>query len=516
MICYSSFLKEDNETIFLKVFAKLSLKDLVACRLVCKSWKEIIDQNLKCKTLIVYTDVYPRHRWSFDDEPLNSAESLEVRKLNCFFRSSLTNSLLKDIQKLLLYGHLFRGQFDISALNSFAELRELEIFGAEIVIKIELPEDCKLKLEKLRFFKYLGTYEWRAVEQRVKLETPRLATIVGNLNCLELNHPEAVRVLEIRNYRKEDDLNTLVNLEHLFCERIESIGDDFLLKLQNLKTIQFFCTSNPEVLRKLHKQKADLQRTNLQIQFLGINLGGESECPEQFKDNLKSRRYRNYYSKDCEHEIGRFQCMIELDEPNYKLYLANWSRMARMIPFATRLQFKTFDLNSDKLLLFKRFTNIKEIHVNQLANPKRFLQFIQTQDRLTSLQFNRSNFKQSQFDLLCQYVPMLVELQIQKGPDSLCFDFVLNFRNLSVLKTDQFISIATVKQLCLVNGNVISVIYFGFHSNLVQLARMWASDDDWNIHIQKSLAEKCEVISNQGDLAEMLRDIESFIKNSLK
>ena len=79
---YSCFLKEDKETVFLQVFAKLNLKDLIVSRTVCKSWKEMIDLNLRRKTLIVYGDVYPCEFWSFDSSPLKSSESLKVSSID--------------------------------------------------------------------------------------------------------------------------------------------------------------------------------------------------------------------------------------------------------------------------------------------------------------------------------------------------------------------------------------------------------------------------------------------------
>lgn len=154
MAGYSSFLWD--ETAFLGVFAKLDLKNVLVCRRVCKSWKEMIDLNLKFKTLIVHTDAYPCYSWSLDRKPLNPSESLKVQHLNRFLRSSLANCIFKNIQKLLLYclqigvGHR---RFDLNSLNSFTELRQLEIFKFDH----EYPrKSYKLNLQKLKFFKIIN------------------------------------------------------------------------------------------------------------------------------------------------------------------------------------------------------------------------------------------------------------------------------------------------------------------------------------------------------------------------
>ena len=203
-------------------------------------------------------------------------------------------------------------------------------------------KECKLKLDKLRILRFLALSRSHDLG-KVELETPRLSTIAGYFCELKLNHPETVRILELRYCEKEDDLTALVNLEHLFCEKIDSIEDDFLVKLTNLKTIQFF-HSPDEVFRKLHKQKADLQRTILQIQFLGINFD-ENECPKHNPYSKEianthpryTRNPRDYYWQECKHDVSRFQCLFELGESNFPLYLRNWLRMAAVIPFGTRL-----------------------------------------------------------------------------------------------------------------------------------------------------------------------------------
>ena len=148
MAGYSSFLKEDKETVCLQLFAKLKLRDLIKCREVCVSWRKMIDENIRYKNLIVHRDVYPCARWSFDNSPLNSSESVRVFRLASFFSSSLVNSIFKNIQKLLLYcAFKERGFYELDSLNNFSELRELEIFG----FCFDSRKEYKLKLEKLRF-----------------------------------------------------------------------------------------------------------------------------------------------------------------------------------------------------------------------------------------------------------------------------------------------------------------------------------------------------------------------------
>lgn len=517
MFGYSSFLEEDKEAALLQVFAQLNLKELVLCTRVCKTWKTIIDMNLKCKTLIVHNDVYPCETWSFDNSPLNPSESVKVYRLNRFFRSNLVTSISKDIQKLLLHCQLKGGFFrELNILNSFPELRELEILG----VKLELPNEYKLKLEKLRFLKFFEVPDALS-NPKIYLEAPKLTTIVGSFDKLQLSHPETVRTLEMRNCQEKDCLTTLVNLEHLICERIDSIERNFLSKLKNLKTIQFH-QSFDYLIRDLHNQKSDLHRTNLQIQFLGINCSEEEYLKLYYvqKNNRIDRNaylyYRDYYRTECKHEVSRFQCLFELDESNYKLYLGDhrWE-IAEIIPFATQLRFKVIEQNSDKLLLFGRFINIKEINVNhQLANEKLFFKFIQKQRRLTTLRFERSNFKQSQFDSLCQYVPMLVELYVRNEPDTLAYDFLLNFRNLSIIKTDQFINLDIVNQLCHAESKLISVIGFYSYSSLFKLTWQEASATctwgKWNLTVKRPMPGKC-IFETVFDEHDSLDDITLFL-----
>ena len=195
MVSYSSLL--NDEPTWLNVFGRLDLKCLLKCRNVCRSWREMIDLNLKLNTLVLHTEAFPCPKWSFDGKPLNSSESLWVPLLDPFFGSSLVNSILKNIRKLIVYcnqfGERIIGQsFNMNALNSFLGLWQLEIFEFKSDFKMR---HFRLALEQLKFFKFVG-------EPWIELETPRLSIIVGDLNRLTLNYPETVRVVKLKNWQE--------------------------------------------------------------------------------------------------------------------------------------------------------------------------------------------------------------------------------------------------------------------------------------------------------------------------
>lgn len=111
---------------------------------------------------------------------------------------------------------------------------------------------------------------------------------------------------------------------------------------------------------------------------------------------------------------------------------------------------------------------------------------------------------------------MLVELHVKKELNTLCFDFVLNLRNLSIIKTDQFIRFSTVKKLGLAKSELISVIHFCSDSTRFQLT--W-SHGEWNLKIQKVLPEKCiceTMFETNDDFDKILPDLKRYIKESQK
>ena len=239
---YSSLLLD--ETILLNVFARLPLKQVISCRNVCRSWRDLIDLNLNYQQLIVYTDAFPCHRYSWDHRPLSFFESLWMPYLTPFLVTILVNSILKNIRKLFIYCRTYGvadREFNLDHLNSFTELNELEV----VEFRPEYGKTYKLHLNKLKLLKlsFIRDELRQPEDAPVELDTPRLRAIIGDFPSL-VNHPETIRVLECDVSTNCVKLYELVNLEYLFFSKKISIKDDFLQKLQNLKVIQFFFLSS--------------------------------------------------------------------------------------------------------------------------------------------------------------------------------------------------------------------------------------------------------------------------------
>lgn len=514
---YSSLL--DDERILLEVFARLPLNEIVKCRNVCRSWREMIDLNMKFKHFVVHTDARPCHRWSFDGRPLNTSDMLRVHYLNPFLRSTLTNSLFSSLQRLFIYCHCTKirdRDFNLNSLNEFTELRQLEI----IPFKPELRKTgYKLTLKKLELLtlRFARDRIWKKISREaiVELDTPRLRIIIGDFECLAPKHPEAIKILEVEQYgsRNFEPLYELVNLEYLYIRWITWMRDDFLLKLPMLKAIQFASPASrcSDVFTKLHSQKRRLGMKQLKIQFLGIALE-ESEFPYYDLDPSHSSHFNSKTQLRSSYAETKFcnELDEELNERNYKLYFTHSSRLAPIIAHVTRLQFRLVELNPDKRLFFRRFPNICEIVLNhKLTKPQLFFEFIHTQGTLRSLKFDGSGFGQSRFDVLSQYVPLLSELRILNEPGTLYFGFVLSLPNLILLKTDQFISFEVLRQLCS-RCQVDSVFHFCYHSNRIEIT--CDGRELCSLDVCGPLGENQELIQDVVNLDGLLIDLEELIR----
>lgn len=472
----------------------------------------MIDLNIRLKSLIVHTDAYPCHSWEFDRKPLNPSESLRVPQLNPFLRSGLANSIFKNIQRLLLYClqiGVRNREFDLNSLNSFTELTQLEIFEFDD----EYPrKSYKLNLQKLKCLKIL--MKLQEDRSHIELDTPTLSIIIGDFDRLKVKHPRAVKVLNLESYggRIVWRLDEFVNLEYLFIRGLYRVEDDFLAKLPNLKAIQFPCDSAyPKIFEELHKQRQALNRTQLQIHFQGIDFDQfpiDDLDPEHnscfSSTRSKKRKYSSYPQEKFINELDG------LNERNYKLYFTRSSRLAVMMPFVSWLQFRVVDLNPDKLLFFDRFINLKQVVVNhELLNPQLFFRFIERRKRLRALRFDGSNFRQAQFDVLDQFVPTLIELRILNEPNALCFAFVVKFQNLVIFKTDQFVSLDVIQQLCR-KCKTDSQFWFSHHANRIEI------DCDGGtlcgLVVHTPMNESREIIHDVCGVDELLVDLERFIE----
>ena len=398
----------------------------------------------------------------------------------------------------------------MNRLNSFTELRTLEVLGFESDYN---SRACRLALEKLEFFRFVRKKNILPV---VELETPKLTSIDCQLNLVKLNYPEVVEVLTT-DYCDKRGLKKLVNLQYLFTKQIASIEDDFLLNLKNLKAVQFFKSGDrSNVFHKLHQQKQQLNKHDLRIYFLGIEFE-ESEYPiydldpqhaSRFNSKQLGRFYRDDPTNRHDHFFQKLFSEYELNEHNCKLYFSNSSRIAPVIPFVKRLRYRLVDVNRDKLSFFSRFTNIREIIVNgELTDPAFFLEFISNQSRLQALKFNESKF--NQFEALVRFVPKLIELCIQNEPNVLNFEFVLKLQNLMVLKTDQSIPFEIVKQLCY-DSQTISVVFFNYKSSQIQIG----CDDKsmCSLFVHSPLDAQPQMIHDVTDLENLLVDVGRFIE----
>ena len=106
-----------------ELFKNLRLKDLAACSLVNKRWNSIYSGFRVHRLVIVESYFDHENKWYHSDRLIEDNEWCCSKVFNVLFASPL----LSNLKYLALPNR--RSEFDLNRLNSFDQLRQLEIRG---------------------------------------------------------------------------------------------------------------------------------------------------------------------------------------------------------------------------------------------------------------------------------------------------------------------------------------------------------------------------------------------------
>lgn len=206
--------------------------------------------------------------WYRTESPLLLRSTLKILNLDQCFQNELIRKNFQNIKRLKIYSSpSLNDHFQIEKLNFFENLNHLEINN------LELKSDAKLNLDKLELFFINFVTSNDTLKNRLSINAPELRTFhtYNKLDLFQFDHPQSLKSIISLGWN-EANWTSFINLNELISFDLSSFKADFLISLSKLKRIQFF--KEDDTFRQLKKMKKELKRTNLRIQYLGV------ECDE--------------------------------------------------------------------------------------------------------------------------------------------------------------------------------------------------------------------------------------------
>lgn len=430
------------------VLRQLSLGELTADKRVCKRWNELISSGIKVSRLFVDKKrkrPSTGRKWYSNETNETVNEDLELCHPNLFALQCQT-AILSRLKCLCINCEL--PHFDLNQLNSFDELRHLEINHLAGSFNLKL-----LNLEVLSF-------SWINVEARLYLECPNLQCLHydedSSVDLLEIRYPESVRTLNgsfHSNFLAR--LSKFTNVEHLKSRSHLVLSEAVLLSLPKLKVLSYtdsvckllysdgfalpqFGDQVKRILRTFLAKKRQLRRFDLKVVLADIVLT-EEVVERMDLSVINYSRISQFDSKMVSNEHLYLSCYDDLDEGRTELFR---------------------DLHYDLLMevvseippdFFQRFPSISYLisgrrpiqdpqHLGWLVNNLNGL-------RVLKLHSNNGNLTQEFYDELA--VPSLNSFELEETGKQveLDFGFIANFKHLTIFSINQDLRLFSVVSL---------------------------------------------------------------------
>lgn len=405
----------------LHILKKLPSSSIIRCREVCKKLKQLVDNYIRIKSdlIISFAQRPYEEKWFDSNETLDLNFLVESKNLN-FLQNDSVKLIFGKIKRLYIFD--FPEQhtnFDLQILNHYQELEHLELWY------LKLKMNSKLSLPNLKSFCIKETTNSRIIiNSRIsKFET------IFKANLFDYTYPESLKM--IVTYKYKPILKTFLNLEILYCQTINSLDDDFLIRLPYLNRIQFYDLDT--VYYELRRKKRQMNRRNLEIYFMGINF-------EKRIDNFNSNGLLNY-----DLNFNRYY----LNNKNIDMYINNYEYLDDKVWFINSIDYDTIQTHfkSFKELpsnFFHKFPSINSISANsEILDEESFYLFLKNCKPISKLKLENTGLNNlEKLSLICN---SLIELTISESLKS--FDFIFNFKNLIGLDIDQEIPLDYIKRM---------------------------------------------------------------------
>lgn len=401
-----------------------NLKDLMIMRCVSKQWKELSeDKSVKITELVIAESVeYVMGSWFYDDKVINFKDAI---KYSLFRSMNSTFNFEQNLRRLnICFGA--ESNLNLFLINKMISLEQLDL---NIQCKLNAFHELRLDNLKILYLKYSATkadIDGEPIVYKISLYTPHLIVLKAiELSSIKLCHLSALRHLEIEYYHYDLDVDLKCdNLEifHLLIDK-SSLGN-LLTRFPNLKKLVCNLDSLDrfdemdefvivEDLKDVLKEKARLNKNDLKIYFEGVEIENESKISEYF---------------NCNHD-------------HFSFVIKYYDKSDDKIPFIYSVMYERLMTLVDNRLpknFFNKFLKIEHVHLSgKLEDSDHFIFFLSNLSLLRILGFYNTSLDQDLFDKVANTCKSIGNLMIMGNSIPLNFDFILKFKNLRYLDTDQ-------------------------------------------------------------------------------
>lgn len=412
----------------LEIFLRLPVDQMLLCKQVCKRWFALIDSMIHPSSLVIHDRYYSpilckwfaTNEFVYDHLYRISSRSQEVLK----FRAH--QPMFDHLKSLYIRCRAI----EINSINCLHRLEILELISCNH----KRGKPIEIRLSNLRV---LNLEKVKSSMPELTIDAPKLErfryekTFFGNVI---VKHPESIKEFYsfFISYDRTAVWLDFVNLEHLYCKKYLH-NEQLLLRLKHLKTFHVNVYSGNMNYFKM--QKAALGLNNPQIYFQGVHLDAlplYSEVPfgwNKFGTRLDADTIEF-------HGFNHFQFV---DQP-YCMRMVDW--------YLLESYFEEHHFAGAPIELVRRFVRLDELELSgEPRDPEQLASLLRHCKYLPSLKVTASFMSQNFFDeILSEHCPVIGSLSIQ-NENQLNFDFLLKFKDLQNLTTDQLLSTDLVAKM---------------------------------------------------------------------
>lgn len=291
-----------------KIFNFFSVTEKLKMKLICKTWKFVIETYNLPQSLCLYSLDYPSNEhWCSSGQRVAENEMFYLKfDFECSRGFSFKLDFLQNLQSLYLFDVFEKVDQFLEEVNQLTRLKVLMIDKYEIKSKIlssfsleNLYLKCRdfsgIELAAQRFNIQLDDFP----KLKIKLDTPNLTTLslwidrsgraANDDEQFEFGFP--LKIKHLRCFKFNSNLSQLKNLETLCCQEI--ILDDF--KLQDFKSLVKLevYPDNEEKLELIKRIKVERDKLNREGLHRPLQL-----VVSGFNDQLVSCEKKGRYESD--------------------------------------------------------------------------------------------------------------------------------------------------------------------------------------------------------------------------
>ena len=450
---------------FEQVIGQMNLNELVACRAVCKFFKQVVDR-IKLRSVVIaesedsacelvfsygYSDYdwdehveYDRFSdqfWFVSNDPVYESDALIAEDTTAGLRMLVNHFDLSQLRRLFIV-EVPNGRAHFELINRLVQLEQLQINW------IQLDCDLRLQLPNLRTLSIVKVY--RSYHYQITLATPNLKNFETRSlheSKFRFEHPNSVLFLQVSRCSFDDVFQLRANLKVLVSEWAESlvrIDDD--RRLYEEDRIQTLDLSSFEKLRRVDCARM-MYEDGEQLPFLCNSNGVDFYfCGCRIDSDGIFEPYLNRAGRKDHLKLLKIECMF-----NYYDQLADSMYICESIRY-----WKWFDPYFPDQLpenFAKKFYLVRAIYVaGEIENVDYFVEFLSCFKNLKLLELNCAALPQEFFDRHSHLFARLQKFSYMhrrissRKRDEVNLDFIVNFKLLEKFATNRPISMRLISE----------------------------------------------------------------------